>query len=37
MPKINSINVGGDEILDFCKMLETLQESLKNNDKAKDV
>ena len=35
MPKINSINVGGDEILDFCQMLETLKESLKNNDKAK--
>ena len=34
-PKIKSINVGGDEILDFGKMLETLKESLKNNDKAK--
>lgn len=35
MPKINSINVGGDEILDFCKMLEILRDSLPNNDEAK--
>lgn len=35
--KINSeiINVGGDQILDFGKMLKTLQDSLNSKDKAK--
>ena len=34
-PKINFINVGGDEILDFGQMIKTLQDSLSENDKAK--
>ena len=34
-PNINCINVGGDQILDFGQMLETLKDTLKFNDRAK--
>tara|TARA_A100001388_G_scaffold60142_1_gene41537 strand:- start:241 stop:1125 length:885 start_codon:yes stop_codon:yes gene_type:complete len=34
-PKISFINIGGDETLDFIQMLKNLQDSLKENDKAK--
>ena len=33
--KINIINVGGDETLDFSQMLKILQDSLKEKDNAK--